>query len=104
LGITSSDIGLPGAGPRAYNDVLRLAQEIAHEKLQVRANCACRTVVSDIRPIVEVSQKSGVPIEVCMFIGAPPIRQYAEQWDVDHILKTSEEAISFAVKEGMDVA
>jgi 2-isopropylmalate synthase len=104
LGITSSDIGLPGAGPRAFNDVLRLAQEIATEKLQLKANCACRTVVNDIRPVVEVSQKAGIPIEVCTFIGSSPIRQYAEHWDIDHILKTSEEAITFAVKEGMEVA
>lgn len=103
LGITTSDIGLPGAGPRAFQDVLRLAQEIAAEKLQIRANCACRTVVSDIRPIVEVSQKTGIPIEVYTFIGSSPIRQYAEHWDIDHILRTSAEAISFAVKEGMEV-
>lgn len=104
LGITSSDIGLPGAGPRAFQDVLRLAQEIADQKLRIRANCACRTVVQDIRPIVEVSQKAGIPIEVCTFIGSSPIRQYAESWTVDHILKTSEEAIRFAVKEGMEVS
>jgi 2-isopropylmalate synthase len=104
LGITTADIGLPGAGPRAFQDVLRLAQEIAKEKMQLNANCACRTVISDIRPIVEVSQQAGIPIEVCTFIGSSPIRQYAEHWDVDHILRTSEEAISFAVKEGMTVS
>jgi 2-isopropylmalate synthase len=104
LGITTADIGLPGAGPRAYNDVLRLAQEIATQKLKIQANCACRTVVADIKPIIDVSQKAGIPVEVYTFIGSSPIRQYAENWDVDHILKTSEEAIKFAVKEGMDVA
>src|SRR5262245_27085997 len=55
IGITTSDIGLPGAGPRAFQDVLRLAKEIADQRLSVQANCACRTVVADIRPIVEVS-------------------------------------------------
>jgi 2-isopropylmalate synthase len=104
LGITTSDIGLPGAGPRAFEDVLRLAREIADQKLPIQANCAGRTMVQDIRPMVEVSQKAGLPIEVYCFIGSSPIRQYAESWDLDHILKTSEEAISFAVKEGMDVA
>ncbi|MCK6547280.1 LeuA family protein [Myxococcota bacterium] len=104
LGITTADIGLPGAGPRAQADVLRLAQEIATQKLKIQANCACRTVVADIKPIIEVSQKAGIPIEVYTFIGSSPIRQYAENWDVDHIIKTSEEAIKFAVKEGMDVA
>ena len=104
LGITTSDIGLPGAGPRAREDVMRLAKEIVDAKLDIQANCACRTVVQDIQPIVEVSQAVGLPIEVYTFIGSSPIRQYVEHWDVDHILKTSEKAISFAVKEGCDVA
>lgn len=104
LGITTTDIGLPGAGPRAFEDVLRLATEIADQKLPIQANCACRTLVQDIKPVVEVSQKAGMPIEVYTFIGSSPIRQYAENWTVDHILKTSEAAIQFAVKEGMDVA
>ncbi|MBI2378839.1 MAG: 2-isopropylmalate synthase [Deltaproteobacteria bacterium] len=104
LGITTANIGLPGAGPRAYEDVLRIAKEIATQKLTLKANCAARTMVQDIRPIVEVSQKAGIPIEVYTFIGSSPIRQYAESWTVEHIMKTAEEAISFAVKEGMDVA
>jgi 2-isopropylmalate synthase len=104
LGITTSDIGLPGAGPRAREDVMRLAKEIVDAKLDIQANCACRTMIQDIRPIIEVSQAVGLPIEVYTFIGSSPIRQYVERWDVDHILKTSEEAISFAVQEGCDVA
>src|SRR5688500_18238145 len=75
LGITTTDIGLPGAGPRAFEDVLRLAKEIADQKLPIQANCACRTLVQDIKPVVEVSQKAGIPIEVYTFIGSSPIRQ-----------------------------
>jgi 2-isopropylmalate synthase len=104
IGITSSDIGLPGAGPRAFADVLRLAQEIRDQHFSVQANCACRTVEADIKPIVEVSQRVGIPVEVYAFIGSSPIRQYAENWDLDHILRTSEAAIKFGVKEGMNVA
>jgi 2-isopropylmalate synthase len=104
LGITHADIGLPGAGPRAFADVTRLAQEIVDSKMALKPNCACRTVISDIRPVAEVSQRVGIPIEVCTFIGSSPIRQFAEHWTVDHILKTSEEAIEFAVKEGLPVS
>jgi len=104
LGITTANIGLPGAGPRARADVERLSQEIRDAKLTIKANCAARTMIQDIQPIVEVSQKIGIPIEVYTFIGSSPIRQYAESWDVDHILKTAEKAIEFAVKEGMNVA
>ena len=104
LGITSSNIGLPGASQRAREDVLRLAKEVADQRMKIRVNCACRTLIQDIEPIVEVSQEAGVPIEVCTFIGSSPIRQFAESWDVDHILRTSEKAIQFAVKQGLDVS
>jgi 2-isopropylmalate synthase len=56
----------------------------------------------DIQPMAEVTQLTGVPIEACVFIGSSPIRQYAEEWDVDHIRRHSEEAIKFAVREGLD--
>ena len=70
LGIHHVDIGLPGAGRRAQEDVLALAKEIADQKLPIKAACACRTVVSDIVPVVEISQKAGIPIEVMAFIGS----------------------------------
>ncbi len=104
LGIDAADLGLPGAGPRAYADVLRLVQEISAQRLAIKPGCAGRTVVADIRPMVEIAQKTGVPIEVYTFIGSSPIRQYAEEWDVDTLLRRSEEAIDFAVKEGLSVA
>ena len=47
LGIDSADIGLPGAGPRAYQDTLALAREIASHHLPIAADCAARTVVSE---------------------------------------------------------
>src|SRR4249919_1750859 len=55
LGIDTADIGLPGAGPHVVRDVERLAREIVDQRLNVRANCAARTVIADIQPIVEIS-------------------------------------------------
>ena len=101
LGIDTADIGLPGAGPHVVRDVERLAREIVDQRLKVRANCAARTVIADIKPVVEVSQRVGMPIECCMFIGSSPLRQYAEGWSLDQLLKLTEEAISFAVREGL---
>jgi isopropylmalate/homocitrate/citramalate synthase len=103
LGIDTVDIGLPGAGPHVARDVERLARAIAADKLQIRANCAARTVVADIRPIAEIVQRTGVPIECCAFIGSSPIRRYAEGWAVDFLKKCTEEAIAFAVNEGLSV-
>jgi 2-isopropylmalate synthase len=103
LGIDTADLGLPGAGPHVVRDVERLAQEIASERLNVTANCAARTVIADIKPIVEISQRTGLPIEACTFIGSSPLRQYAEGWTIDQLLRLTEEAIGFAVGEGLPV-
>jgi 2-isopropylmalate synthase len=103
LGIHTADIGLPGAGPRAVKAVTALAKEIVRSGLSIQANCAARTLVADVRPVVEVSQDVGIPIEVCTFIGSSPIRQYAEGWTLDQMLATSEEAVTFAVEEGLPV-
>ena len=103
LGIDTADIGLPGAGPQVAADVERLARAIAERRLRIAANCAARTVVADIRPIVDVVQRTGVPIECCAFIGSSPIRQYAEGWTLEFLQRATEEAIGFAVKEGLTV-
>jgi 2-isopropylmalate synthase len=103
LGMDTADIGLPGAGPHVVRDVERLAREIADSRLRVEANCAARTLVADIEPIVEISQRVGIPIECCAFIGSSPLRQYAEGWSLDQLLKLTEEAIGFAVGEGLPV-
>src|SRR5512140_587747 len=86
LGIDTADIGLPGAGPHVVRDVERLAREIADERLSVKANCAARTVIADVRPVADISQRVGIPIEVCTFIGSSPLRQYAEGWTIDQLL------------------
>jgi 2-isopropylmalate synthase len=103
LGIETADLGLPGAGPHVVRDVERLAREIADQRMTVQANCAARTVIADIKPIAEISQRAGLPIEACTFIGSSPLRQYAEGWTLDQLLRLSEEAITFAVNEGLSV-
>src|SRR5512143_497294 len=104
LGIQEADIGLPGSSKRAFEDVLRMCKEVVECKMKIRIACAGRTVVSDITPMVEVSQRAGIPIEVYAFIGSSPIRQFAEDWDAESIAKKSAEAIDVAVKAGLPVA
>lgn len=101
LGVPVADIGLPGAGPRHYADTLRLAQEIASARLNIRPYCAARTVIADIRPVVEVSQKAGIEIEVAAFLGSSPIRQYAEEWDLATLLKHTEDAVTFVTRNDL---
>lgn len=103
LGIETADIGLPGAGPHVVRDVERLAREIVDSKLRVQANCASRTVLADITPIIEISQRVGLAIECCTFIGSSPIRQYAEDWTIDRLQRLTEDAVGAAVKAGLSV-
>ncbi|MBL8609304.1 MAG: 2-isopropylmalate synthase [Myxococcales bacterium] len=104
MGIHEADIGLPGSSKRAFDDVLRLCKEVVDCKMNIKIAAAGRTVVSDITPMIEVSQRAGIPVEVYAFIGSSPIRQYAEAWDLDLIAKRSAEAIDVAVKAGLPVA
>jgi len=99
LGIDTADVGLPGAGARAREHITALVRETEH--LSITPNVACRTLVSDIAPIVDVVQATGVPVEVCAFIGSSPIRQYAENWEIEKMLDLSREAIAFCTKQGL---
>jgi 2-isopropylmalate synthase len=101
LGIHSANIGLPGAGSRAYNDTLELAKEIVRCKMKIQPNCAARTVIADIDPVIDISQKAGLPIEVATFVGSSPIRQYVEGWTIDTILKLTETAVKYVVAHGL---
>ncbi len=103
LGIHTANLGLPGAGGRPREDILTMARHIAQRRLRIGANVACRTVVSDIEPVVEMTQKAGMPIEVCAFIGSSYIRQYAEDWTLERMLQNTREALTFAREHQLPV-
>jgi len=103
LGIQMLDIGLPGAGPRAYADCLALATEITRSRLKIRPNCAARTTVQDIDPILNVANKTGVTIDAATFLGSSMIRQYVENWTMDDLLRRTEESVSYAIRRGLPV-
>lgn len=94
LGIDTADVGLPGAGENAREHILALATEM--NSLNIKPNVACRTMVADIEPVVDMVQKTGQPIEVCAFIGSSPIRAYAENWDIQKMVKLVRDAVRFA--------
>ncbi len=103
IGIDSVNIGLPAAGPRPYADCVEIARAMANGRLKITAAGAARTMVQDIGPMADVTQKTGVVMEVMTFIGSSPIRQYVEEWSVASIRERSVEAIAFGVKEGLPV-
>jgi 2-isopropylmalate synthase len=101
VGIDAVNIGLPGAGPRAVEHVEALAREIANNRMRIKPNCAARTLETDIRPIAEISQRVGIAIEAATFLGTSPIRRLVEDWTVDHLERTTEKAVKFAVEHGL---
>jgi len=103
LGVASIDLGLPGSGPRAMADVERLAAEIRDQRLHIKPLCAARTLEVDIRPVVEISQRVGIPIEVAAFIGSSPIRQYAEGWTIEEMVDNTRNAVRFARQNQLPV-
>lgn len=103
LGIHGADIGLPGAGPRAVADVTRIVEEIRNHRLDVKPSCAGRTLKVDIDPIADISDATGVVLEADLFLGSSPVRQYAEGWELDKQLKIVDEAVTYAVKRGLEV-
>jgi len=103
LGIHTANVGLPGAGGRPREDILKIAKHIADNRLTIGVNVACRTVVSDIQPVVEMTQKAGIPIEVCAFIGSSYIRQYAEDWTLERMIQNTRDALTFARDNNLPV-
>ena len=101
LGISSADIGLPGASPQALAIVVALAKETT--KLRIKPNVAVRTHPADIQGAIRAAVESGVAIETCAFIGSSSIRRLAESWSVDSMRKQVEESVSLVVKNGLPV-
>ena len=103
LGITSADVGLPGAGARAAADAEALCRAIFHAELPIVPNCAARAAEADIRPILEIAQRTGREVEVALFLASSPVRCHVEGWSLDDLLERAERWVSFAVRGGAPV-
>jgi 2-isopropylmalate synthase len=103
LQIEGFALGFPASRQRQFDDSLRLAQEVARERLSLRVCCAARTLASDIAPIADIAQRAGLRVQVGLFIGASPLRQHAEGWSLDQVLRLTDEAVTFAVRQGLEV-
>lgn len=104
VGIHVANVGLPGASQRNRDHALGLCREIERSRMRLRPVAAGRTLVADVRPIIDISQSVGLAIEVYVFIGSSPIRQLTEDWDLPQMTRLSSEAIDLAVRAGLRVA
>ncbi len=103
LGVQQIMVGFPAASRRNFEDVLRLVQEITDQGMSIRPTCLARAKECDIQPVVDISQKVGLAVEVITFVGSSPIRALVEHWDEELMLSRTAEAVDFAVKSEIPV-
>jgi 2-isopropylmalate synthase len=103
LGIDTVNVGLPGAGPRAFADAEALAREILGSRMKIRPHMAGRTQQKDIEAIIDLCERVGQPMEAALFLGSSPIRRLVEDWTVDYLQRTTEDAVKRAVSAGLPV-
>lgn len=104
LGIDTMDIGLPGAGKRAVDDVTTIARHMKDNRLRIKPCCAARTHQNDVQAVIDISQKVGIEIEIMCFIGSSPIRAYAEDWDLPRLMHLSADAIDLGRRYNLPVS
>ena len=104
IGVDEADIALPGAGKRAVEDCTTLVKMIRDEGLNIRPAAAGRTHPNDIKPIIEISERTGVPIEVYAFLGSSPIRLFTEGWDEGKLEELTRMATRMTKSAGLPFA
>lgn len=103
LGIDAVDLGMPGAGPQSVASVKALMVEIRDHRLPITPSAAVRTLETDLIHVAEIQQKVGIPLEAGAFLGSSAIRMNVENWDLNHMVRLSREAISFCRKHDVQV-
>ncbi len=103
LGVHAADLGLPAAGERARRDVTALCETIRDEGMQLTPSVAARTLRRDVEPILAIAAETGVRPEVLTFLGASPIRTWAENWTLPEMSARVREAVSTGVRGGLPV-
>jgi 2-isopropylmalate synthase len=103
LGVSAVNLGLPSVSLAAREETLHMLRLIRDERLDLLPVCAGRTLVSDVTPILELAERTGVVIEVSVFVGASPIRWRAEGWDLAKVSTLTREAVSLGARAGLPV-
>ena len=104
VGIEIAEIGLPGASQRNYEHTLELCREVERSRMRIAVSAAARTLLNDVQPIIEISQRVGIPIECYVFVSSSAIRQFAEDWELKEIVRKLSEAVSAGTRAGLRVA
>jgi 2-isopropylmalate synthase len=103
LGVAAVNLGLPSVSRVAREEAKQMLRLIGEERLDLLPVCAGRTLPSDVTPILELAEETGICIEVSVFVGASPIRWQAEGWDLARVSTLTREAVSLGARAGLPV-
>jgi len=103
VGIATANVGYPGSGSAARRDAEALCREIAAAGLSLGAKCAGRTCANDVLPVVEIAQRTGLALEMGMFLGVSPLRIRTEGWEFDRLMRLADHWAGFATRWGVRV-
>jgi 2-isopropylmalate synthase len=103
LGVSAVNLGLPSVSRAAREEAVEMLRLIREERLDLRPVCAGRTLESDVAPIVELAERTGVVVEASVFVGASPIRWRAEGWDLERVSSLTRAAVRLAAGAGLPV-
>lgn len=103
LPVSSICLGFPASSKMIYDQIDVLIPYVKNRKEDITISCAARTSISDMEPIVKLSQKNGCRIKVNAFIGISQIRQYIEQWNVEYICSLVKNVVNYAKQNGLDI-
>jgi 2-isopropylmalate synthase len=101
LKIDAADIGFPGAHDKMFNDCVAIGKYIRENNLPLSPNCAARTSINDIKPIIDVAAKAEIELEAAIFVGSSQIRQFIENWDQEYLINLTEKAVTYAIDNGL---
>jgi 2-isopropylmalate synthase len=103
VGVDAVVLGLPGASPRACEEVAALASFLREEHLALAPVAALRTHPADIRAHFEACDRSGTAIMAGIFLGSSPMRLFAEGWELAELVKLTTESVTTTVGHGVPV-
>ncbi len=103
LGVSAVNLGIPSVSVAAREEAEQLLRVIREERLPLLPVCAGRTLPGDVAPIVELSQRVGMAIEVSVFVGASPIRWRAEGWDLERVSRLTRDAVRLGASASLPV-
>ncbi|RYZ05125.1 MAG: 2-isopropylmalate synthase [Myxococcales bacterium] len=103
LGVAAVNLGIVSVSAAARAEAEQMLSVIREERLPLLPVCAGRTLAGDVTPIIELSQRTGMAIEVSVFVGASPIRWRAEGWDLERVSRLTREAVRLGASAGLPV-